>query len=252
MDHELMTMWLSVDPMMDKYPGISPYAYCAWNPVKFIDPDGQMIGDYYDKNGKWVYNDGRDDGKIYVEDHENGVYMGPFVQPMYREAGTVTSVDLSFTGTATNSKNSQNADVSKSVGTLTMVQHCDDGNDYVRFSMDATSGPYGNGSLQNGSYTVGRGWRRSESGYVQNGVGFCFPIIPGFKTGRSELLIHPDGNKPGTLGCIGISSDAFGLRDFYKTLNKAISKYGNIPLNVNITGNVNNDGRKPNKSNLNE
>ena len=28
MDHELMTMWLSVDPMMDKYPNISPYNYC--------------------------------------------------------------------------------------------------------------------------------------------------------------------------------------------------------------------------------
>ena len=34
MDHELMTMWLSVDPMAEKYPSISPYAYCAWNPVK--------------------------------------------------------------------------------------------------------------------------------------------------------------------------------------------------------------------------
>ena len=38
MDHELMTMWLSVDPMADKYPNISPYAYCAWNSVKLIDP----------------------------------------------------------------------------------------------------------------------------------------------------------------------------------------------------------------------
>ncbi len=43
MDHELMTMWLSVDPMADKYPSISPYAYCAWNPVKLIDPDGREI-----------------------------------------------------------------------------------------------------------------------------------------------------------------------------------------------------------------
>ena len=40
MDHELMTMWLSVDPMADKYPSISPYAYCAWNPVKLVDPNG--------------------------------------------------------------------------------------------------------------------------------------------------------------------------------------------------------------------
>jgi len=33
-------MWLSVDPMADKYPSISPYAYCTWNPVKLVDPDG--------------------------------------------------------------------------------------------------------------------------------------------------------------------------------------------------------------------
>lgn len=42
-DHELMTIWLSVDPKADKYPSISPYAYCAWNPVKFVDPDGMDI-----------------------------------------------------------------------------------------------------------------------------------------------------------------------------------------------------------------
>ena len=41
MDHELMTMWLSVDPMADKYPSISPYAYCAWNPMKLVDTDGK-------------------------------------------------------------------------------------------------------------------------------------------------------------------------------------------------------------------
>jgi RHS repeat-associated protein len=38
---ELLTGWLSVDPMSDKYPNISPYNYCSWNPVKYIDPDGE-------------------------------------------------------------------------------------------------------------------------------------------------------------------------------------------------------------------
>ena len=40
-DSDLMTGWLSVDPMADKYPGVSPYAYCAWNPVRLVDPDGR-------------------------------------------------------------------------------------------------------------------------------------------------------------------------------------------------------------------
>ena len=40
-DSDILTGWLSVDPMADKYPGLSPYAYCAWNPVKLVDPDGE-------------------------------------------------------------------------------------------------------------------------------------------------------------------------------------------------------------------
>ncbi len=34
-------MWLSVDPMWEKYAGMSPYNYCAGNPVKLVDPDGR-------------------------------------------------------------------------------------------------------------------------------------------------------------------------------------------------------------------
>ncbi|MCR5192293.1 MAG: hypothetical protein K6D59_03215 [Bacteroidales bacterium] len=39
-DSDLSGLFLSVDPMADKYPSLSPYAYCAWNPVKLVDPDG--------------------------------------------------------------------------------------------------------------------------------------------------------------------------------------------------------------------
>lgn len=28
--------------MADKYPSLSPYNYCAWNPLKIVDPDGQF------------------------------------------------------------------------------------------------------------------------------------------------------------------------------------------------------------------
>ena len=36
---------LSVDPSTDKYPNISPYEYCNWNPIKLIDPNGK---DWYE------------------------------------------------------------------------------------------------------------------------------------------------------------------------------------------------------------
>lgn len=39
-----LSIWLSVDPMTDKGPNISPYAYCFNNPIKFADPNGQWPG----------------------------------------------------------------------------------------------------------------------------------------------------------------------------------------------------------------
>jgi RHS repeat-associated protein len=36
-----LSIWLSVDPMSDKYPNLTPYNYCANNPVMFVDPDGK-------------------------------------------------------------------------------------------------------------------------------------------------------------------------------------------------------------------
>ena len=38
-----LSIWLSVDPMSDKYPSMSPYNYCANNPVILVDPDGRDI-----------------------------------------------------------------------------------------------------------------------------------------------------------------------------------------------------------------
>ena len=71
MDHELMTMWLSVDPMSDKYPSISPYAYCAWNPVRLVDPDGMDIWDL-NSNGELIWREASENDRIYAR---NGTYI---------------------------------------------------------------------------------------------------------------------------------------------------------------------------------
>ena len=36
-----LSIWLSVDPLADKYPHLSPYAYCSNNPILYVDPDGK-------------------------------------------------------------------------------------------------------------------------------------------------------------------------------------------------------------------
>ncbi len=38
-----LSIWLSVDPMASKYPSLSPYVYCADNPVKLVDPNGDSV-----------------------------------------------------------------------------------------------------------------------------------------------------------------------------------------------------------------
>ena len=65
-----LSIWLSVDPMSDKYPSLSPYVYCANNPVKLVDPNGEEMGDYFDQYGTFLGADCKDDGKIHIIDRE--------------------------------------------------------------------------------------------------------------------------------------------------------------------------------------
>ena len=45
-----LSIWLSIDPMSDKYASTSPYAYCRNNPIILYDPDGMSDGWVIDKN----------------------------------------------------------------------------------------------------------------------------------------------------------------------------------------------------------
>ena len=42
-----------MDPLSEKYYHISPYAYCAGNPVNLVDPDGIDIY-MFDKDGIYI------------------------------------------------------------------------------------------------------------------------------------------------------------------------------------------------------
>jgi len=59
----LIGQFTSIDPLCEKYYSVSPYAYCAGNPVNRIDPDGRKFVIYYE-GGKYIYTDGEDNAPI--------------------------------------------------------------------------------------------------------------------------------------------------------------------------------------------
>ena len=67
-----LSIWLSVDPMSDKYPYQSNYVYCSNNPIRLVDPNGEDEWEV-DKKGNITWkceSDVNNNRKIY--------HVGPF------------------------------------------------------------------------------------------------------------------------------------------------------------------------------
>ena len=57
--------WSTMDPLCEKYYHISPYAYCAGNPVNLVDPDGRS----------WYYSSADGSFVSFIDDGDDFVYM---------------------------------------------------------------------------------------------------------------------------------------------------------------------------------
>ena len=79
-----LSIWLSVDPMSDEYPSMSPYNYCANNPIKLIDPDGRIVVDpRIEGINKTFYN-------FMVNDFQNYVLGSPLIMEALQLFGGMT------------------------------------------------------------------------------------------------------------------------------------------------------------------
>jgi hypothetical protein len=92
----------------------------------------------------------------------------------------------------------------------------------------AISGPYGKGELPSGEYIIGRpveiksSLPKFDAYRDKSGLAWWCRLAPCFKTKRFGFGIHPDGNVPGTRGCIGIVLD--DTRPVFQTLKNTEDK----------------------------
>ena len=106
-----LSIWLSVDPMSDKYPSMSPYVYCANNPIKLVDPNGMTVeipneedkkfinqlidpnSKYYSANFHAIYNelDAQSDHIYIFESWDYDATRTGFEEGMYQNKGDGTS-----------------------------------------------------------------------------------------------------------------------------------------------------------------
>ena len=90
-----LSIWLSVDPMSDKYPSLSPYVYCADNSVKLVDPNGEEIWIVGEDGNQYKYNNGNfytKDGKLYTP--EAGSFLSTAGNAIDKLKGTTTGNKL--------------------------------------------------------------------------------------------------------------------------------------------------------------
>lgn len=185
--NEVLTGWLSVDPMMDKYPNISPYAYCAWNPIKLVDPDGREIGDFYGADGRYLGNDGKKDGKVYVIRNGEDALCGTW------DLFTSKCKVLLHSGNSEYFDNhSEIYDNFISILPLDMLAEA-----YAAIQDDGTGGAIDANNREYGGYANEKGdaWERldiiSDIGNPQEGD---IPI-PGLNNSRIRFHSHPSGTR---------------------------------------------------------
>ena len=67
-----LSIWLSVDPMASKYPSLSPYTYCANNPVMLTDPNGDTVRPMGIEEYELILNTLPQNDRRYVQLDKNG------------------------------------------------------------------------------------------------------------------------------------------------------------------------------------
>ncbi|MFL9839301.1 RHS repeat-associated core domain-containing protein, partial [Flavobacterium sp. ST-75] len=87
------SMFIGVDPLADKYPDWSSFAYCANNPIKYVDPDGRDIYRYDEKTGDFYLYEKNNDATDKVGKFEFNKEINDYVLITDSKGNAKTHID---------------------------------------------------------------------------------------------------------------------------------------------------------------
>ena len=105
------SVWLSVDPLSDKYPHLSPYMYAEGNPVMMVDPNGMATIARKQEKEDWFMNEKTGDVYFNSDMRKGDEGTGAMKGKGWVHMGENGMFDNSSEGGSDREVNSQNKDL---------------------------------------------------------------------------------------------------------------------------------------------
>jgi RHS repeat-associated protein len=215
------SVWLSVDPLAEKYPEVSSYVYCHNNPVNMIDPDGRWDVSVHTST---------DRGK-----HPYAVYV-----VTDRTGNVIYKTVVRVTGAGGRTRNATNADTPQ--GRYKILEWRKTGNahyptrSYGPNDLLALEYQGGEGGKRQGMHTHGKGTEKPNELGVTNG---CMRMSNDDIKELKEITTELEQNDPKeTKGFLTVKDDlnkpvSYADRDTYKKEEKTYN--GGVLKEVVVT-----------------